>query len=124
IQELALILDVRNGVVLAFDLFGASEFGSRRSLPKGFQNDHSAGQWDAAGEGFVCPHFRASGSDGAEINKGSGAGPETRTEKRSSSVRWGVERMVREPEGKQSQGWARGACRDEIDCQGFQQGVS
>ena len=41
IQELVLILDGRDGVVLALILFGASVFGSRRSLPKGFQNDHS-----------------------------------------------------------------------------------
>jgi hypothetical protein len=33
IQELVLILDGRNGVVLASILFGASVFGSRRSLP-------------------------------------------------------------------------------------------
>ena len=35
------MLDVRDGVVLALILFGASVFGSRRSLPEGFQNDHS-----------------------------------------------------------------------------------
>jgi hypothetical protein len=55
IQELALVLDGRNGVVLAFLLFGASEFGSRRSFPKGFLNDHSAVLLKAAGEGLVCP---------------------------------------------------------------------
>ena len=35
------MLDGRNGVVLALILFGASVFGSRRSLPEGFQIDHS-----------------------------------------------------------------------------------
>jgi hypothetical protein len=39
IQDLVLVLDVRVGVVLALNLFGASVFGSRRSLPEGFQND-------------------------------------------------------------------------------------
>jgi hypothetical protein len=55
IQELVLILDGRDGVVLALILFGASVFGSRRSLPEGFQNEHSAKPVEAADTGLFVP---------------------------------------------------------------------
>ena len=57
IQELVLVLDGRNGVVLAFNLFGASVFGSPPVDPKGFRNDHSRQPIEAAGEGLVYPKF-------------------------------------------------------------------
>jgi len=72
IQELVLVLDGRNGVVLAFDLFGASVFGSRRSLPKGFQNNTFAGQLIAAEKGFSALKTRNSGR---ELQCGAGLAP-------------------------------------------------
>ena len=51
------MLDVRDGVVLAFDLFGASVFGSRRSLPEGFQIEHSVRRLRQRGDGIVCPEI-------------------------------------------------------------------
>src|SRR5258708_31367213 len=43
-QEVVLVFAGRQGVVVVFFMFGAGGFGSRRSLPKGFRNDHSVGQ--------------------------------------------------------------------------------
>jgi len=57
IQELVLILDGREGVVLAFILFGASEFGSRRSPPEGFQIDHAGRRSRQRVTGFVALIF-------------------------------------------------------------------
>ena len=85
IQEFVLILDGRNGVVLAFDLFGASVFGSRRSLPKGFQNDTYAGHLIAAGEGLVCPHFR-NWVGATERKKGPGTGLQNKDRKSGPKV--------------------------------------
>jgi len=58
IQELVLILDGREGVVLAFILFGASEFGSRRSPPEGFQIDHAGRRSRQRVTAFFALNFR------------------------------------------------------------------
>jgi hypothetical protein len=63
IQELVLILDGRDGVVLASILFGASVFGSRRSLPEGFQESPLRLPVEAAGAAFLS---RISGDFGTK----------------------------------------------------------
>jgi hypothetical protein len=87
IQELVLILDGRNGVVLAFDLFGASVFGSRRSLPKGFQNNTSAGQWMPRKKGLSALKKKELGTR-ASMRCGVG------TCMKCNMLSWGVERMA------------------------------
>ena len=57
IQELVLVLDVRNGLGLAFDLFGASVFGSPPVAPKRVPKRPLRRPVEATGAGFLCPEF-------------------------------------------------------------------
>ena len=76
------MLDVRDGVVLALILFGASVFGSRRSLPEGFQIDHSVRRWGQRVQGSLALN--------SEDFRGARNGPET-----AQVTRWGVQSMIR-----------------------------
>ena len=76
------MLDGRNGVVLALILFGASVFGSRRSLPEGFQIDHSVRRSGQRVMGFFVLNL---GTFGA-LKTG---------QKRLRFECWGVESMSR-----------------------------
>ena len=117
IQELVLVLDGPEGVVLASRRFGASVFGSRRSLPEGFQIDHSAGHIEAAGRGLVCPDLRIVRSAGrGRLHRCDIAPARMRDEcakgrNRPRQVkRWGVEGVTSRPEDR-----GLGTCRGGID---------